>query len=157
MIGKVIIGLLTLILTMGCANPIASPAPEEHQGPVAAPAPEEDQGVVAAPAPEESQTSPPRPSFSTRKSIDLGPFVYDEFPIYLHAGDQFSGSVVARRDRTVLIRIEDPRGVNHAPSQCVKYWEWDMTVAREGKWMLYVENTKWLDIVDVDLEWEITS
>jgi hypothetical protein len=152
---KAIIGLLTLTLTLtiGCTRYVATPS--------AAPAPEEEQAPAIAPAEQQAPTSLQQSRLTVIRSEDfeLGPYVYREFPFQLNAGDQFSGSVLARRNHTVLIEIEDPRGMNHGPSQCMKYWEWDITVrpGQQGEWMLYIENTKWLGIVDVDLEWEITQ
>jgi hypothetical protein len=92
------------------------------------------------------------------KDLHLGIFVYEGIPVQLEEGDEFTGHVRVKGEYTVLLRLEDPKGKNRAPSQAVQYWEWHFTVApgEGGKWMVYVENNKWLGVVDATLSYKVT-
>ena len=131
------------ILLAGCTSPTVRPAPSGY----------------SRPAPSEYSRPAPYVIRDETYNLKLGWCFYEEYNWILSAGDHFTGKVLARRDATVQIWLEDPNGVNWAPKECVKKWEWDMVVpeGRDGEWMIRVENTKWFGVIDVNLHMALNT
>lgn len=114
--------------------------------------------------PSEEEEEPPEPPTPTvvvdsEQDYQLGLYAQQRIPLQLKEGDKFSGHVTVRRELTVALEIWDPKGSNHGPSECVQYWPWDLTVpvGQGGRWVIYVENTKWLGFVDVTLSYKVVQ